>query len=283
MDPHRMEPTIIGMIGDPAAHSLSPAFQQPAFDALGLPIRYELWHTPAAAFPERLERIRSGAALGANVTVPHKETAFRSVDHVSETAQRVGAVNTIVGRNGVLFGDNTDVHGFIVPLYERSVDLPRLHAVIVGAGGAARGVVVSLLSGGVHRVTIVNRTLHRAERIAEDLGDSRIEVAALASISEVIIGANLLVNATALGWDSDASPVSSDAMKRMADGGIAYDLTYRDTPFLAIARESGLETIDGLPMLVHQGARSFEIWTGQTAPIDLMWRSAVAARAARGG
>src|SRR3712207_2188765 len=109
----------IGLIGDPVEQSLSPAFQQAAFDMLGLHIRYELWQTLTEQLPERLEEIRSGAALGAHVTVPHKEAVFCLVDEVSPVARRAGAVNTVSVSEGRLVGDNTDVHGFIVPLVER--------------------------------------------------------------------------------------------------------------------------------------------------------------------
>jgi shikimate dehydrogenase len=271
------------MIGDPVEHSLSPSFQQPAFDYYNLQIRYELWLTRASEFSERMERIRSGNALGANVTVPHKETAFTAVDDRSTVAQRIGAVNTVVVRQGRLFGDNTDVHGFIVPLKEQQVPFGDLHAVIIGAGGAARGAAVALLDAGVSRLTIVNRSPARAERLVADLSDVRLRADALARIESITGDAGLIVNATALGWSGSESPIDASAMSVLPRGAIAYDLTYRETPFLRLARAAGLATIDGLPMLVHQGARSFELWTGRDAPLDLMWRAAVAARAARGG
>jgi shikimate dehydrogenase len=276
-------PSVIGLIGDPVAQSLSPAFQQRAFDELRLALRYELWHTPAAEFPERLERIRSGKALGANVTVPHKELAFRAVDAVSDVARRVGAVNTIARRDGRLYGDNTDAYGFSVPLRERGLPFEEVSAVVVGAGGAARGVVVALLDAGIAHVTVVNRTTERAIALARDMQHERASALGMDALHSVASEAGLLVNATALGWNSEMSPVTRAVMQAVPPGAIAYDLTYRDTPFLALARACGVDTIDGLPMLVHQGARSFELWTGLEAPVDVMWQAAVAARAERGG
>lgn len=273
----------IGLIGDPVEHSLSPAFQQPAFDLLGLNVRYELWPTPLATLPERLDDLRAGRAHGANVTVPHKEAACAAMDEVSDLARRAAAVNTIVARDGRLFGDNTDIYGFIVPLAQRAVDFRRLDAIVLGAGGAARGIVVALLDAGVRRVHVVNRTVVRAERLAEELADPRIIPASSSTALEVAPTAGLLVNATTIGWDARELPIDRAALMALPAAAIAYDLTYRDTPFLAAARGAGLVTIDGLPMLVHQGARSFEMWTGQLAPIDIMWAAAVAARAARGG
>lgn len=276
-------PRRIGLIGDPVEHSLSPSFQQPAFDASGLSIRYELWHTPLNDLPRRLNDIREGRALGANVTVPHKEATFALMDDVSDVARRAGAVNTVVMRDGRLTGDNTDVHGFTVPLQERDFPFSVARAVVLGAGGAARGVVVALLDAGIGEITIVNRTESRAEAIAFALEDERIRTVGLDQLSEAATGAMLLVNATALGWTTDTLPDQDLTLSRMDGHGLAYDLTYRDTPFLAAARSANRRTIDGLAMLVHQGARSFEIWTGIPAPVDLMWASAVEARAKRSG
>jgi shikimate dehydrogenase len=278
-----LELGVIGLIGDPVAHSLSPAFQQAAFDALGLPIRYELWETPADAFPERLQRIRAGAALGANVTVPHKERAFGAMDTVSDVARRIGAVNTVVRRGQSLHGDNTDAHGFVVPLLERGIALGDVHAVVVGAGGAARAVIVALLTAGARQVTVVNRTAERAERLATELDDARLRARPMTALDTLAPEAGLLVNATALGWADHDAPVTAEVMHMWAADALAYDLTYRDTPFLRLARAAGLETLDGLGMLVHQGARSFALWTNQAAPVDLMWQAAIAARAMRGG
>jgi shikimate dehydrogenase len=204
------------------------------------------------------------------------------MDAVSETARRTGAVNTISLRNGQLIGDNTDVHGFTVPLRDRDFHFPTSHAVILGAGGAARAVVVALLDAGIAGLTIVNRSRQRADDIATSLQDPRVVTDGLDKLLDRAVDANLLVNATAVGWTDDAVPGSQDLFTTVARGAVAYDLTYRETPFLIAAQAAGLTTIDGLPMLVHQGARSFEIWTGQPAPIELMWRSAVAARGERG-
>jgi len=273
----------IGLIGDPVEQSLSPAFQQPAFDTLGLSIRYELWQTRLDELPARLDDIRSGRALGANVTVPHKEAAFALVDSVSDTARRIGAVNTISIRDSQLIGDNTDVYGFIAPLHDRQFAFSTARAVIVGAGGAARAVVVALLDAGIASVSIFNRTKQRADAIAAALRDPRVTTGGLEAIQDRVSAAHLLINATAVGWTDDPIPGGQDLFTSAAPGAIAYDLTYRETPFLSAARSAGLTTIDGLPMLVHQGARSFQIWTGQAAPIDVMWRSVLAARAERSG
>lgn len=273
---------IVGLIGNPVEHSLSPAFQQAAFDACGLDLRYELWRSEVDDLPERLRLVRDGVALGANTTVPHKEAVAGLMDELTPTARRIGAVNTIVRRGSALLGDNTDARGFIVPLRERSFDFTVNDAVIVGAGGASRAVVVALLDAGIRSLVIVNRNRDRAERLAAEMDDARIRVAATHSMAEHVAAARLIVNATSLGWDADASPAGRSMLASAPHEAIAYDLTYRDTAFLRAARDAGLEAIDGLPMLVHQGARSFELWTGISAPVELMWNAAVAARAAKG-
>jgi shikimate dehydrogenase len=271
----------IGLIGDPVAHSLSPVFQQAAFDALGILVRYELWRTAADEIPARLAALRSGEIYGANVTVPHKEAFAQLVERLSEVARRAGAVNTLMlDEDGRLYGDNTDVYGFIQPVRERDFPFSESAAVILGAGGAARAVVVALIEAGIAGITLANRTIERADTLARDLGDARIATCTRAEADRTAQGARLAVNATALGWHDEA-PVGPAFFQRLDADALAYDLTYRDTPFLAAATQAGLATLDGLPMLVHQGARSFALWTGQSAPLELMMRAAEAARAER--
>lgn len=269
----------IGVIGDPVAHSLSPVFQQAAFDALNIPVRYELLHTPADQLDDRVRELREGIFSGANVTVPHKEFFFSAVDELSDVATRVGAVNTIIyGKDGRLFGDNTDVHGFAASLHDDGFPFGESDAIVLGAGGASRGVVVALLDNGIRSVTVANRTFQRAERLIADLGDPRLAACDIESALDRARKARLLVNATSVGWGDARLPVDPAIFSVVDAEAIAYDLTYRDTPFLQEAARRRLQTIDGLSMLVHQGARSFELWTGQTAPLDVMFASARNAR-----
>jgi shikimate dehydrogenase len=268
----------IGLIGDPVEHSLSPYFQQAAFDALGFDIRYELLHTPSELVPQRLNELRRGDFVGVNVTVPHKETFFRAVDQRSPVAERVGAVNTISCKDGHLTGDNTDVHGFVQSLRDAGFRLEGSRAIVLGAGGASRSVVVGLLDSGAEQVILANRTIERAQAVLDDLGDQRILPVTLAEVLENASSASLIVNATSLGWKNETLPVDRRVFTLLLPNAVAYDLTYRTTAFLSSAMEDGLQTIDGLAMLVHQGARSFEIWTGQPAPLEAMWDAALAAR-----
>ena len=261
----------VGLIGFPVEHSLSPVFQQAAFDALHLDVCYELWSTPSAEMPARMAGLRAPDILGANITVPNKQRAFDLVDDVSELARRAGAVNTIVKDGGRLRGENTDVAGFLTPLRGRDVPLTTMHAVILGAGGAARAVAVALQSAGCKRVTVANRTLSRAVSLVAELGDG-FDAAGLEDLN--LADVELLVNATSIGWEGDRSPLSTETLDRLPSSALVYDLTYRETPLLRLASIRGNLTLDGLEMLVAQGAESFRLWTGQEPPVELMLAAA---------
>jgi len=273
----------VGLIGDPVAHSLSPALQQPAFDALGIAARYELWQTSAEALPVRVAGLRAPDLLGANVTVPHKQAVVRLLDDVSALARRAGAVNTIINRDGHLVGENTDISAFATALREVCPEAEQRGVLLLGAGGAARGVILALETLGVRQIAIVNRNRERARRLASEIRSMPIDVVAgddiglLAALEQ----ARVLVNATSLGWHPGETPLAVDHLQRLPSDSLVIDLTYRDTDLLIAARERGLRTLDGLSMLIHQGARAFELWTGQPAPLDVMRQSVQQAAAAR--
>jgi shikimate dehydrogenase len=273
-------PYRLGVIGDPVAHSLSPALHQPALDRLGIPAVYERWHTPEAEIRSRIESLRAPDVLGASVTVPHKVTAIGLVDEVSSAAERAGAVNTVVNRQGRLFGDNTDIYGFGVSVTEALAGSAPAVAVVLGAGGAARAVVLALEAIDVAEIVVANRNTARAEQLAHDLRPAPVQVAALdaASLERELPRAGLLINATALGWHAGETPLDLRLLDLLPSETVIADLTYRDTDLLAAAAARGLRTVDGLPMLVHQGARAFELWTGYPAPVTLMLEAARAAR-----
>jgi len=272
----------VGVIGDPVAHSISPAMQQPALDALGVAATYERWHTPAADLRERIAGLRASDVLGANVTVPHKQAVIPLLDEISELAMRAGAVNTIVNRGGGLFGDNTDVYGFATSLLEVCPDARERDALVLGAGGAARAVALGLADAGVTKITIHNRDVERANGLAADLNPIEIQVAeSTADLGKALSTASILINATSLGWHAGETPLDSAWLSALPAKALVVDLTYRDTDLLLTARERGLSTLDGLPMLVHQGARALELWTGRTSPVEVMMTAALAAREPR--
>ncbi|MCC6793027.1 MAG: shikimate dehydrogenase [Thermomicrobiales bacterium] len=271
----------VGVIGDPVAHSISPAMQQPAFDALGIDARYELWQTPAGELAGRISTLRAPDVFGANVTVPHKQAVMPLIDEISDLARRAGAVNTIVNRAGRLFGDNTDAYGFATSLLAVCPDAATRSALILGAGGAARAVALALESIGVTRIALHNRGVARARRLVTDLAPLPIELIEDATLVDHVASSTILINATALGWHPGETPIELDLLANAAADTIVVDLTYRDTDLLLAARARGLSTLDGLPMLVHQGARAFELWTGRQAPVDVMLSAALEARARR--
>ncbi len=271
---------IVALLGHPVAHSISPRFQQAALDALDVDARYEAWDTPPADLPSAIERLRSADLLGANVTVPHKEAVLRLVDRLDPIAERVGAVNTIVHRDSLLHATNTDVAGILKAL--EGVELRGASVVLLGAGGAARAVVVAMYQAGAARLTIANRTEQRARPLADLVAaDMEAAVCPLDSHSEqlreALHEAQVVVQCTSLGMlhgpDEAASPVPTDLF---APGQVAFDLVYNPerTPFLCAADRAGARTIGGLAMLVHQGAEAFRLWTGLEPPVDVMFEAA---------
>jgi shikimate dehydrogenase len=268
--------TLVGVIGWPVEHSLSPAMHNAAFAALGLDWVY----LPLPVYPDHLgEAVRGLRALGfagTNVTVPHKEAALAHLDEVSHAAQVIGAVNTIAVRNGSLYGDNTDAAGFIASLHDAGFDPPGTYCAVLGAGGAARAVVHALADAGALQVCVYNRSLDRAWSLCQDMAkfhtDVRFEPAPLSDVSAIGDETDLLVNTTSLGmWPhTETSPWPRDLP--IPGHLTVYDLAYnpQETFFLAQAQAVGAETVGGLGMLVHQGAAAFELWAGHPAPVAIM-------------
>lgn len=288
----------LGLIGNPVAHSFSPRFQQAALDALGIDARYELWQTEAEELASRVASLLAPDCLGANVTIPYKQAVLPYMDIVDPLAARIGAVNTIVRRDGYLHGYNTDAPGLLHALAEQGVgqagrqlndeqyiSFAGYTAILLGAGGAARGAAFALASAGVERLIIVNRTLERAQRLAAEVQQhSDCQIFCLNDPEFLIPHASsLIINATPLGMhfahkdgthekNEDSSPLSADILARFASDTLVYDMIYHPTQtrLLCQARILGLRAINGLSMLLHQGALAFTLWTGQPAPLEIM-------------
>ena len=275
----------IALLGHPVSHSISPAFQQAALDALGIDARYEAWDTPADDLQPAIERLRARSMLGANVTVPHKVAALRLIDRPDSAVELVGALNTIVNRDGRLHATNTDVAGILNALAEVDADLAGANVVILGAGGAARAAVVAMRRAGAARVTIANRTEARAEGLVE-LGGTELEVRTCPLDSEserlrvALTASRLIIQSTSLGMrhgpDEGATPIPARLMRA---GQLAFDLVYTPerTPFLEAAEQAGAQPVGGLAMLVHQGAAAFRLFSGQEPPLPVMFEAARAA------
>jgi shikimate dehydrogenase len=303
----------VGLIGNPVAHSYSPRFQQAAFDACGIPARYELWQTTENELSARVASLLAPQSMGANITIPYKEAVLPLLDVVDPLAARIGAVNTIVHRNEYLYGYNTDAPGLLYALVELGVGKLRATTsaappfpfedegglresfsfegytvVMLGAGGAARGAAFALVNASVECLVIVNRNLERAQRLAAEVQqESSCQVFCLNDPEYLIPGQrSLIINATPVGMHlaneqgqgdiEKSSPLSAEVLARFAPGTFVFDMIYNptQTQLLCQARTLGLRAVNGLPMLLHQGALAFTLWTGQPAPLELM-RSAL--------
>ena len=251
------------IIGHPVAHSRSPIIHGHWLAEHGLDGSYERVDVPPGAVAAFLDRIRSGEFAGGNVTVPNKEAVLPLLDHVGETARRMGAVNTIWMEDGKLHGDNTDAFGFLAHLDDRvpGWDARTASALILGAGGAARAVVHGLVSRGVGRIILVNRSMARAEDLAAEFG-AGVEARGRSEAAALVATSDLIVNTTSLGMQGQP-PLDLD-LAGLRPGTIVDDIVYvpLDTALLAEARTRGGVPVDGLGMLLHQAIPGFERWFG---------------------
>jgi shikimate dehydrogenase len=280
---------LVGIIGDPVTHSLSPAIHNAAFAALGLDYVYVPLPVAAASVGEAVIGLRALGFRGANVTMPHKAAVLCFLDEISDDAQLVEAVNTIVVDNTRLVGHNTDIEGFTRALHEvEPAGVGGGSALLLGAGGAARAVALALARQRVASLTVVARTATAAERLIDRLraafGDTRLVATAFDQLAPAAVeAAALVVNATPLGMTENLK-LPSVVVDTLQRGQIVVDLVYgeRPTNLLTGSRIHGAHTVDGLSMLVWQAAAAFRLWTGRPAPVDVM-RSAARARRGTAG
>jgi shikimate dehydrogenase len=273
------------VFGFPALHSLSPAIHNAAFRAAGLDVEYAAREMPPADLAAAVADLRSPNVLGTNVTVPHKVAVMELVDEVDEIARTVGAANTIHNRGGRLWATNTDVGGFARSLAAAEIPLDGVDVLLLGAGGSSRAVAYALLSGGVRRVLVANRTPERAARLAVEMRAlfprATVEASGLHDLSRGrVAGCSVVVNTTTVGMRERASPI--DPILLPIDGAVV-DIIYTPTrtTLLDRAEAAGLRTLNGLPMLVHQAALAWEIWTGRPAPLGVMFEAVDAVLARR--
>ena len=275
------------LLGRPVKQSLSPAFQQAAFDHVGLPVRYELMDVPPKRLAATVAALRADAdVIGANVTIPHKETIAAHLDSITEECATIGAVNTITRAGSRFVGRNTDIAGLRGALggLLDGRRMPRA-ALILGAGGAARAAVAALVSAAVGQISITNRHLRRAEQVVAATQKSWPHLAIRAVpwhesiLVEEAARVGIVIHATSLGLSPNDAPALPAAAFR--EGQFVVDAVYArgGTALVRNARAAGAEATDGLEMLLLQGAASFELWTGRPAPISIM-RDALAAAAA---
>jgi shikimate dehydrogenase len=261
------------IIGDPIHHSLSPGMQNAAFAALGLNCTYIAFRVPPSELKESVESLRSINIAGFNVTVPHKVQVMKHLDELDVTAKKAAAVNTVNNIEGIFRGYNTDIHGFIEPLRRRMIDFRSMNVLVLGAGGAARAVVAGLAeeSRSISKVVIANRDVERAKELAK-IGSGlglKCETISLDKAQSVSPDSDLVVNATTLGINNEPSVIDYDHIKK---GSIVYEIVYRPvtTSLIENAKYAEANVVYGYEMLVEQGAKAFEIWTGIQAPRDVM-------------
>lgn len=266
---------LLGVIGHPIAHSLSPTMHNAAIDHLNLDYVY----LPLPVHPDRLADAIGGfeaiGLQGLSVTIPHKQAVMPLLQEISPIAQSVGAVNTIYRSPQGWSGTNTDVEGFVAPLEAISTDWQQKNAVILGNGGAARAVVVGCMQLGFSQIRVVGRSLEKLQTFQSWM--PQLSVHSWQDLPSLIPTADLLVNTTPIGMHphTDASPIAQAELEKLARGAIVYDLIYTPNPtqLLQQAERQGAIVIDGLEMLVGQGAAAFQLWLQQPAPVGVMRRS----------
>jgi shikimate dehydrogenase len=254
---------LAGVLGHPVAHSRSPAMHNAAFRQLGLDWRYVKLSVPTELFEETVRALPGSGYRGANVTIPHKLAALALADSATPAARAVGAANTLTFEAGAgIEADNTDAGGFLAALGEPPAGR---RALVLGAGGAARAVVWALLDAGATDVSVWNRTPERAQELADALGAR--------AVGRPEPAADIVVNATSVGLDA-GDELSALPLAGIEPPATAVELVYRgdgsETPFAQWARSGGARVVDGLEVLVRQGALSFTRWTGLEPPLDVM-------------
>ena len=260
------------IIGDPIQHSLSPGMQNAAFAAVGLNCSYIAFKVSAGELKESIESLRSINVSGFNVTAPHKLEVIKYLDELDASAKKATAVNTVNNIEGIFKGYNTDIDGFINPLHKRQVDFENMQVLLLGAGGASRAVVAALAQEiGIARVIIANRSVQKAEELAKiGLGlGLKCETLAIENVQHVSLECDLIVNATTLGLNNEPGIIDHEHIKK---GSIVYDIIYRPivTDLIENAKYAQATVVYGYEMLIEQGAKAFEIWTGLSAPREVM-------------
>ena len=272
---------LAAVIGDPVRHSLSPTLLNAAFAEVGLDWHFVALEVAEGRSDEALDAVRALGLAGLSVTMPHKAAVAAAVDHRTEQAEVLDAVNCVVVEGGRLVGHNTDGDGFLDGLrHDTGFDPAGRSTVVIGAGGAARAVVLALARAGAAEVAVVNRTASRAE-VAAGLAGPVGRVVLSDELSDTVAAADLVVNATSVGMTDDgALPVDPESV---AVGTVAVDLIYHppETAWLAALRGRGIEAHNGLSMLVFQAAHAFRLWTGSEAPVAVMDAAARAVLATR--
>ena len=268
---------LVAVVANPIKHSISPFIHNSAFEATNTNGVYLAWEVDATELAETVANIRRYQMYGINLSMPYKEQVIPYLDQLSEEACLIGAVNTVVNREGTLIGYNTDGKGFFKSL--PSFKISRKRVVLLGAGGAAKAILAQAILDGVSQISVfvrsssMEKTRPYLEKIQNATG-FRVDLFALEDIQELqdsITQADLVVNATSVGMDGSSQPIPTSIV--LPEKLMVADVIYQpfETPFLKWAKEQGNQSINGLGMLLYQAAEAFELWTGKEMPTDQIW------------
>ena len=270
---------LAAVVANPIKHSISPFIHNSAFEATNTNGVYLAWEVDAAELAETVANIRRYQMYGINLSMPYKEQVIPYLDQLSEEACLIGAVNTVVNREGTLIGYNTDGKGFFKSLPSFKISRKRL--VLLGAGGAAKAILAQAILDGVSQVSVfvrsgsIEKTRPYLEKLQNETG-FKVDLFALEDVSELqarITDSDLLVNATSVGMDGASQPIPTSIV--LPEKLFVADVIYQpfETPFLKWAKEQGNQSINGLGMLLYQAAEAFQLWTGKEMPTDQIWES----------
>ena len=268
---------LAAVVANPIKHSISPFIHNRAFEATNTNGVYLAWEVEATDLLETVTNIRRYQMFGINLSMPYKEQVIPYLDQLSEEARLIGAVNTVVNREGTLIGYNTDGKGFFKSL--PSFKISRKRMVLLGAGGAAKAILAQAILDGVSQVSVfvrsasIEKTRTYLEKLQNETG-FKVDLFALEDVSELqarIIDSDLLVNATSVGMDGVSLPIPASVA--LPEKLLVADVIYQpfETPFLKWARNQGNQSINGLGMLLYQAAEAFELWTGKEMPTNQIW------------
>ena len=259
------------VIGDPIDHSLSPNIHNAAFRHLGSEDTYIAYKIPAGELSAGIGALKEIKIAGFNVTIPHKIEMMKFLDEMDTTSKVIGAVNTVVNDDGKLKGYNTDMIGFLDPIKKRNLTIKGSQVMLLGAGGAARAIMTAMVKEKASKITIVNRTMENANKLAEfakKIGGN-IETVSLQEANKLISDHKFIINSTSIGMNNEPSPISTESIN---ENSIVYDIVYHpmNTDLIKKSKEKGATIIYGYEMLLSQAACSFEIWHKTEAPYDAM-------------
>ena len=259
------------VIGDPIDHSLSPNIHNAAFRHLKLDHTYIAYKIPAGELSAGIDALKAIKIAGFNVTIPHKIEMMKFLDEMDTTCKVIGAVNTVLNEDGKLKGYNTDMIGFLDPIKKRNLIIKDSQVLLLGAGGAARAIVTAMVKEKASKITIVNRTLENANKLAEfakKIGGN-VDTVSIQEANKLITDYKFIINSTSIGMRNEPSPISTENISK---DSIVYDIVYQpiNTDLIKKSKENGATIIYGYEMLLSQAACSFEIWHKMEAPYDAM-------------